>query len=73
MRKNRALIMGFALGCLITSVLNFPEAHASQTLDLEDSYRDGSQTVCVYSNGRSSAVVYKDGAGACPSKHIKRN
>lgn len=68
----KELFLGFMLGVLITGVLNFSAAHASQTLSLEDSYRDGDQTVCVYSDGRNSAVVYKDGAGSCPSKYIKR-
>lgn len=72
MSENKALFLGFVLGCLITGALNFSAAHADQTLDLEESYRDGDYTVCIYSNGRSSAVVYKDGAGSCPSKHIKR-
>lgn len=54
------------------AVLMMGNAQASQTLTLEESYRDGDQTVCVYSDGRNSAVVYKDGAGACPSKHIER-
>ena len=66
----------FVLGCWIGAVLTaalftaFP-ANASQTLDLEDEYREDGYKVCIYSNGRSSAVVYKKGAGSCPSKHIK--
>lgn len=63
--------LGFSIAALIAVVM-MSSAHADQTLDLEESYRDGNYTVCIYSNGRSSAVVYKDGAGSCPSKHIKR-
>lgn len=64
--------LGFSIAALIAVVMMSSAAHADQTLDLEESYRDGDYTVCIYSNGRSSAVVYKDGAGSCPSKHIKR-
>lgn len=63
-------ILGFLLGVFITA-FGIAKVNASQTLDLEDSYRDGDQTVCVYSDGRNSAVVYKDGAGSCPSKYTK--
>ncbi|UTC25459.1 hypothetical protein P7_269 [Pectobacterium phage vB_PcaM_P7_Pc] len=62
--------LGFSIAALIAVVL-MSNAHASQTLSLEDSYRDGDQTVCVYSDGRHSAVVYKNGAGSCPSKYVK--
>lgn len=69
----KEFLLGFIYGTLITGLITFSSAaNASQTLSLEDSYRDGDQTVCVYSDGRNSAVVYKDGAGSCPSKHIKR-
>ena len=44
----------------------------SQTLSLEDEYRDGNKKVCVYSDGRNSAEVRKSLAGSCPSKYIKR-
>lgn len=64
-------LLGFILGAAMTILLNTSNSYASQTLTLEDSYRDGDQTVCVYSDGRNSAVVYKDGAGSCPSKYIK--
>lgn len=67
----KQVFFGFALGCLITAVLNFSAAHASQTLSLVDEYRDGSDKVCVYSDGRHTATVYKEGAGSCPSKYIK--
>lgn len=44
----------------------------SQTMSLEDEYRDGNKKVCVYSDGRNSAEVRKSLAGSCPSKYIKR-
>lgn len=47
-------------------------AHASRTMSLVDEYRDGSEKVCVYSDGRNSDEVRKSLAGACPSKHISR-
>lgn len=66
----KQVAFGFGIALLITFVLNF-SAQAAQTLDLEEEYNDGDYKVCVYSNGRSSAVVYKKGAGSCPSKHVK--
>lgn len=56
---------------LIASLLLIQSAHASQTMDLVDEYRDGSKKVCVYSNGRNTVEVRKSGAGSCPSKHIQ--
>lgn len=64
----KELFLGFMLGVLITGVLNFSAAHASQTLSLEDEYRDGNHKVCVYSNGRQTEYVEKSYGGACPSK-----
>lgn len=40
----------------------------TNTLDLVDSYRNGSDTVCVYSDGDRTEVYTKSGAGSCPSK-----
>lgn len=65
--KIKNLAVALILGC---SLITFP-LKASQTMDLVDEYRDGSQKVCVYSDGRNSAEVRKSLAGACPSKHIE--
>lgn len=63
---------GIILGIIISLYfLLATPAHASQTMDLVDEYRDGSQKVCVYSDGRNSAEVRKSLAGSCPSKHIE--
>lgn len=65
--------LGFCFGVLFTGLFTFTSvANASQTLSLEDEYRDGDHKVCVYSDGRNTAVVEKDGGGSCPSKYIKR-
>lgn len=61
---------GLALSVLIF-IITAGSASASQTLSLVDEYRDGSDKVCVYSDGRHTATVYKEGAGSCPSKYIK--
>lgn len=37
------------------------------TLSLIDSYRSGSDTVCVYGNSQRTETWVKDGAGSCPS------
>ena len=65
---------GVVFGCLlvVTLTIMMVGAKASQTLSLVDEYRDGSQKVCVYSDGRNSAEVRKSLAGACPSKYIKK-
>lgn len=62
---------GFGIALVVTFILNF-SAHASQTLDLEEEYRDGNKKVCVYSDGRNTEVIRKSLGGSCPSKHIKR-
>lgn len=53
---------------LVGYLLMAPSAHASvNTLRLIDSYPDGSDTVCVFSNGRRTETWVKNGAGSCPS------
>lgn len=37
------------------------------TLELVDSYPTGSDTVCVFSDGRRTETWIRDGAGHCPS------
>ncbi len=64
MNKTKLIVTSVLAGLFLSFSVS-----AANTLDLEDSYRDGDQTVCVYSDGRHTAVVYKDGAGSCPSKH----
>lgn len=46
-------------------------ASAARTMDLVDEYRDGSQKICVYSDGRYTVTTTKSPAGACPSKHTE--
>lgn len=65
------VFLGFVIAIMITFTLNF-SARAANTLTLVDEYRDGDQKVCIYSDGRHTATVYKDGAGGCPTKYIKR-
>lgn len=60
-----------AVVVIVVLAYSLPEAKASQTMTLVDSYRDGSSKVCVYSDGRNTAEVRKSLAGACPSKHIE--
>ena len=69
----REFVLGLWMGALLTGLLVFMSvSYASQTLSLEDEYRDGSQKVCVYSDGRNTVEVRKSMGGSCPSKHIKR-
>ncbi len=66
----KQVAFGFGIALLITFVLNF-SAHAAQTLDLEDYYTDGSDKVCIYSNGRTTVAITHEGGGSCPSKYVK--
>lgn len=47
------------------------EASASQTMHLVDSYVDGGQRVCVYSDGRDYAYTYRARGSNCPFTHIE--
>lgn len=66
----KQVAFGFCIALLITFVMNF-SANAAQTLDLEDYYTDGSDKVCIYSNGRTTVAITHEGGGSCPSKYVK--
>lgn len=68
----KEFVLGFCIGVLLTGVVIFSSvAHAAQTLDLEDYYTDGSDKVCIYSNGRTTVAITHEGGGSCPSKYVK--
>lgn len=62
--------LGFSIAALI-AVIMMGNAQAAQTLDLEDYYTDGSDKVCIYSNGRTTVAITHEGGGSCPSKYVK--
>lgn len=66
----KQVAFGFCIALLVTFALNF-SALAAQTLDLEDYYTDGSDKVCLYSNGRTTIAITHEGGGSCPSKYVK--
>lgn len=66
------IFIGFSFCLSVVALLFSFKVFSAQTLDLEDSYRDGNNTICVYSDGRHTATVTKSGAGSCPSKYTKR-
>lgn len=67
--KIRDYLLGVATGIIVVMfVLLSNQAHAGNTLPLEDEYRDGNHKVCVYSNGRQTEYVEKSYGGACQSK-----
>lgn len=61
----------FSIFALVAVILLTQATHAAQTLDLEDYYSEGSDKVCIYSNGRTTVSIHKEGAGSCPSKYVK--
>jgi hypothetical protein len=62
--------LGFSIAALV-AVIMMGNAQAAQTLDLEDYYTDGSDKVCIYSNGRTTVAITHEGGGSCPSKYVK--
>lgn len=58
----------FSIFTLVVVLFVSSEAHAGNTLPLEDEYRDGNHKVCVYSNGRRTEYIEKSYGGSCPSK-----
>jgi len=68
----KEFILGSLIGIVVCAAIAYTSsARASQTMSLDEEYEDGDQKVCVYSDGRHTAVVYKSGAGSCGSKYIK--
>lgn len=53
---------------LVAILLSSPVIASVNTLTLVDYYTDGSDKVCIYSDGNRTETVVKDGAGSCPSK-----
>ncbi|QXL90374.1 hypothetical protein [Salmonella phage NINP13076] len=49
-------------------LLSSPALATVNTLTLVDEYTDGSNKVCIYSDGNRTESFVKDGAGSCPSK-----
>lgn len=69
----KEFVLGFWIGAMAVAmiILSSCAANAAQTLDLEDYYTDGSDKVCIYSNGRTTVAITHEGGGSCPSKYVK--
>lgn len=53
---------------LAVILFSAPVLATVNTLTLVDEYTDGSDKVCIYSNGNRTETFIKEGAGSCPSK-----
>lgn len=69
----KEFVLGFWIGAMAVAmiILSSGAANAAQTLDLEDYYTDGTDWVCIYSNGRTTVAITHEGGGSCPSKYVK--
>ena len=69
---NVAVFIIWAIAAAMVSLfLLVTEAESAQTMHLVDSYVDGGQRVCVYSDGRDYAYTYRARGSQCPYTHIE--
>lgn len=69
--KAGVFIIWFVAALMVSLFLLVTEAESAQTMHLVDSYVDGGQRVCVYSDGRDYAYTYRARGSNCPFTHIE--
>ncbi len=57
----------FKVFCVLSLLFTTVSYAGVNTLSLVDSYRTGSDKVCVYANSQRTETWVKEGAGSCPS------
>lgn len=60
----------FFVSMLLAAVIVNPVMATVNTLTLVGEYKDGSDKICIYSDGHRTEAVVQKGAGSCPSKKI---
>lgn len=69
--KAGVFIIWAIAAAMVSLFLLVTEAESAQTMHLVDSYVDGGQRVCVYSDGRDYAYTYRARGSQCPYTHIE--
>ncbi|HGX8905791.1 TPA: hypothetical protein ACJIOU_004864 [Escherichia coli] len=69
--KAGVFLIWLVAAAMVSLFLLVTEAESAQTMHLVDSYVDGGQRVCVYSDGRDYAYTYRARGSQCPYTHIE--